>query len=269
MEANNGGLEIDTVPKDPIAAIMSYEDYEKGEPRDYPYSYELEKDGKLVHYFGDTHSFDPNDPEYDRLRLEFETFRNKVDSAAAVVMVEGTVKDLAEGVDPVTDGERGFITALAGQAGLPVECPEPNASDELARLRTTFNDDEIALYYFARDLNIWQKLPEKPSLSEFMKPGQQYFEDLGLDYSLDHLTQIAGSILGRAVDPSDPEWSKLADPVSQSNVTNKVARATSISRDQTVVRNIVAATRAGKSVFIVFGGTHAVMQEPALRAALS
>jgi hypothetical protein len=62
-----------------------------------------------------------------------------------------------------------------------------------------------------------------------------------------------------------PAW---FDPARTDTFLNRIARASSAYRNCHMIPLIVGAARGGKRVFVVVGGSHVVVQEPALRSAL-
>jgi hypothetical protein len=59
------------------------------------------------------------------------------------------------------------------------------------------------------------------------------------------------------------------DPVRSDGVLNEIARREGDLRNCHMVPLLIETARAGKRVFVVVGGTHVVLQEPALRSALA
>jgi pheromone shutdown protein TraB len=59
------------------------------------------------------------------------------------------------------------------------------------------------------------------------------------------------------------------DPTVTETILNEIARASSEYRDQFMVKKIARTVCEQKRVFAVVGGSHVVMQEPAIRKLLS
>jgi hypothetical protein len=61
----------------------------------------------------------------------------------------------------------------------------------------------------------------------------------------------------------------ITNPVSADySIINTVCRKASILRDLHIIDYINKLIKNGKNIFIVYGGTHAIMQEPAMRTLL-
>lgn len=78
--------------------------------------------------------------------------------------------------------------------------------------------------------------------------------------------------IGKNIDvENDEQTLDYVDPIpwedkrDKQTVLNQVARATSQYRDAFMVSEIAKALETHKKIFVVFGASHAVMQEPALR----
>ena len=67
------------------------------------------------------------------------------------------------------------------------------------------------------------------------------------------------------LEATDPSW---FDPVKSANFLNVISRRLSEYRDRFMVDLLAGEVLQGKKVFAVVGGSHVVMQEPALRSAL-
>lgn len=74
---------------------------------------------------------------------------------------------------------------------------------------------------------------------------------------------------------NDEQTLDFVDPIpwehnkNNQTVINQIARATSQYRDRFMVSEIAKALQTHKKIFVVFGASHAVMQEPALKELLA
>ena len=77
------------------------------------------------------------------------------------------------------------------------------------------------------------------------------------------------SIFGAEFNDKDIDFiKKVINPTTEFSVNNRVAQASSIYRDTTIVSKILEYWNQDRSLFVVFGLAHAVIQEPALREIL-
>ncbi len=129
-----------------------------------------------------------------------------------------------------------------------------------------------------------QNMPSRDELLHLWKTDrqriEQYLEEIGrqvLPKFIETFERIngasplkqGGSESTKDIIAFDPEIiEQYSDPADFSNVhgkTNAIAAISSRTRDAAIVRKIGAAIAAGKNVFVVYGASHAVMQESALR----
>ncbi len=87
----------------------------------------------------------------------------------------------------------------------------------------------------------------------------------GYDFSLEHMRNIHADLFGKAFDENDIKFIRsVSSPVSLYGVTNQVSRRSSKIRDEYIVDQIVKHINDGYSLFVQFGGSHAVVQRPYL-----
>jgi hypothetical protein len=80
------------------------------------------------------------------------------------------------------------------------------------------------------------------------------------------LRTLAGQLLPEFDPRAVPkQW---FDPTNTDTPLNSISRASSDYRNCYMVPMLAAAARHGKRVFVVVGGSHVIMQEPALRSLL-
>ena len=97
----------------------------------------------------------------------------------------------------------------------------------------------------------------------------------GFDYSYERAIQLGEQILGKSIDvENEPEALDFIDPIpweekkDKQTTLNRIGEASSLFRDKKIVSDIADALKTHKRVFVVYGASHAAMQEPALRKAL-
>ena len=255
-------------------SLMTYT-YEKYLQKDQPlpYVFEVKNGEKKLVYFGAKHFYDPEDEQVEEVSRAWEDFLKRTAGQDALVLVEGGTRDVA--INEVTaierDGEAGLISYLAAQAGVSVESPEPPKSYEIDELLKSFKKEEILYYYFARAVAQWHRTDKSVDWESYIR---QILSDeaRGLGYQSDFLgviSEIHHRIFSAKLDVNDEDhFNQAEDPTVITSVSSEVARATSILRDQYILGEVEKKWKEGKSLFVVYGGTHAVMQEPALRALL-
>ena len=274
--------------EEPKAEVMTYEEYAEVH-HDTPYVFEIESGDKKISYFGAEHSRNPQNPMFEELEQKF------LETNPDIVFVEGwnRLEEVKPGIikgfkkasrENIIKqfGEPGFTMKLAAEAGIDLESPEPKFRDEINHLlERGFGREEIFAFYAYRQIEQYHRTPEKPELEEYLAPFiQKEFSVAAkwkdFDYSVKHLQEIGNKIWGEKGDLNDPRHAEeknnptLSDDTKdRQTVVNEIARQSSRYRDECVVERIKEAIKEKDRLFIVFGATHAVMQEPALRKMFS
>ena len=266
----------------PKYETMTFEEYAE-KTHNPVYVYEIEDGQKKITYFGVKHSNQPDNQMFKEIEQKFR------DANPQVVFVEGMhfsengkqelIKEMkeADAKTVINDwGESGFAFKLAADAGVEVESPEPNFTEEVENLvELGFSKDEIFAYYVYRQANSYQRIPEKPPIEEYIGSYIERFQkDTGwkdFDYSFEHLQQIGKEIWGDRGDiEKEDAW--RTDPVPYKNKksslwnnVNRISQQSSYFRDRYTIHRIEETMKKHDRLFIVFGSSHAFIQERALR----
>lgn len=244
----------------------------------WPYILTLEYQGSQLYYFGEAHSFDPNNPQWDEVRLLWKKFLDATQGKLRIVFVEGGLPRLPESCTESeaikSDGGAGLGEWLARQAGIEVRSPEPPEARERAELEKQFTRDEIQYYYFARVALQWIRLlePRMPFdtyIQAFLDADRKYANWDGYDFSLEHMQTLHLQFTGKEFDLADEGiFYDQSNPANSKTIGGRLARANS-SRDEHIAEQIVSTMKQGVSIFAIYGGGHVVVQEPLLRELLS
>ena len=251
--------------------IMSYQEYAKIR-HDIPYVYKFINQNQTLFYFGANHCCDPENKQYPFLQQEFSDFLEITKGNNCIVLVEGSLRGIAQTKhEAITQqgGEGGLITLLAHQANIPCMCPEPEDEYLHTELLKTFSHDEILYRYFAQiclQFNRYKQAANSDVTFERFHNGYRnkfHFADL------DRMKKIHANLFHTEFNPDDKQFFyDITNPVDGATVINLICRVGSILRDQYIVDNISKLLEQGKNIFIVYGATHAVMQENAIQALL-
>jgi hypothetical protein len=215
----------------------------------------LHKEG-CIFYFGAYHSCDPGDPQFLALEMFWKEFLERTDGTDCVVLVEGSLRQLHNTREKAIkeSGEGGLITFLAYRSSICIECPEPPQELLDNYLRNMFNPEVILYKRFAENmLDIIRSSKYTVIFEDMFDQGEiiaihkRYFEEPLIVENEAFFTLITNPLL--------PEKS----------IINKVCREASIFRDRYIVSYIHRLIKTKKNVFVVYGGTHAVMQEAAIK----
>lgn len=264
-----------------LAKMMTVQEY-SGIRHRTPYVFELSRGEKHLTYFGASHENRPNHPQFAELQDAFENAKPDI------VLVEG-MRDLRENKQEFARwaqsmtrdeiirhvGEPGLSIKLAFDKGIEAHSPEPGDADVYNHLLSQgFTKDEVFSYMVFRMLPQYQSSDEKVDFRDYVKRTINQFAQTtqweNYDYSYEHAMSIGESIVGHSVQPETSLRAEdYVDPIPYPDVTetafHRVARATSLYRDTFMVREIAEVLRSHNRLFIVFGSSHAIMQEPALR----
>lgn len=247
-----------------------------------PYIFKLEAGNKKVYYFGTRHTRDPKDP----ILLEIE--RAFLESGPDVVFVEGVnVKGDKKAFDekiknsPQEDlipkmGESGSLLKLAIEKNIDWHCPEPTDEELYKHLVGNFSADYIFAWEIFHLLPQYNRLMKHEGFEQYVAPFIDRFKQStncsGFDYSYDRAIAIGKEVLGKNIDvENDPDALDYIDPIpwpekkNKQTILNQISRASSLFRDKKIVGDIADALRTHNNILILYGASHAVMQEPALR----
>ena len=264
--------------------VMTFEEYAE-KHHDTPYLFEVRNKNKLVEYFGAEHSNDPQNPMFEHIEEKFKEANPQVVFVEGVNTLAKRKEAFAEEIkkadrDTVIEkmGESGFALKLAVETGADIISPEPDFRSEIEHLiRKGYGKEEIFAYYMYRTIEQYHRNQEKLPTDEYLTPYLNEFREASawpdFDYSLEHLQRIGTRIWGEKGDMLQRDGSRT-DPtpreVEQALWTpvNDVAQQSGYFRDKHIVGRIEETMKEKDRLFVVFGASHAVMQEPALRKVL-
>lgn len=260
-----------------MSKVMSYDKYLQVQAdKHVPYFFSLVQPPHLLYYLGVRHSFNTNDPQYPVIRNHWHNFLNEADANNSLVYIEaGQRITLRENESQAIElnGESGLMIYLAHKANIPVECPEPDKLTEFHALKELFNPDEILFYYTARVVAQYFRLINPPSLEKYVQKyierDKKIFGQPAAHWSWNHFKELAKQYESPGFDKSSERfWKDISNPTIQGNIINEVTRTSSRLRDEHIANEIIKQFKSGKSLFITYGSSHAVMQEPYIKAQL-
>jgi hypothetical protein len=265
--------------------LISAEEYAELE-HETPYEYHLKGGGKEILYVGTPHSHDPHEPIFEQIKSHIEQF------SPDLVLIEGSAslnkyspEDLRKEATKLSDeetilehGEALFTAKIASEKGIRVYSPEPEENKIANYLEQKgISKDAIFAYCMARFIDAYHRYPEKPDVEEYMDRYKTYMqENIGwqnYDFSLDHFKEVQKKLWDKEFDLEDNEfYEQASDPIPWENKSytevNKAAAFSNRFRDEYMIDNIQDLLAQYKKILIVFGASHAVMQEPALKKLL-
>lgn len=251
---------------------MSFEEYAASR-HPTPYTFSIQSGSSCLYYFGERHSYDPTHEEWDIEKKFWQSFLNDTEGKKRMVFVEGTRRTSAadEASAILNDGGMGLITYLAHQENIDTYCPEPDRTYERSELLKHFSKEESQYYYFARIVGQWNKRQEpRPDFEEyindFLQKDKRTTGWTDFDFSIEHMKKIHTALFHKEFDKNDVKFfNTICRPTEAGTVINNVAQISCKIRDTYIVQQIQRYLAEGYSIYVQFGATHAVMQEPLLR----
>ncbi len=240
---------------------------------DAPFTLELKNDRQALYYFGANHSRDLNNHQYTILREYWARFLRETAGRNQIVLTEGRLRSPKESEAEAIKhgGEGGFATYLASQEGVTVACPDLGPSELMASL-SEFTKEEFLLGEFISYADhikrrLHRKLEVLPRIQVWCDWEKQQNIWEGVDITPENILKIYERILGRPFSEEE-NFNAIHDPNNTGTRINELARAASDLRDMNVVSEIERYWNEGKSIFVVFGSGHLIIEEPALRELL-
>jgi hypothetical protein len=262
--------------------ILTYEQYEKIEHKR-PYIFELKSKNKHLLYIGFGHSNNIDNPDFTILKNEFVKFKPNI------VFIEG-ITDFDKNKQQVLKylknhtlqqatkkmEERGFISKLAYENGIEIYSPEPSFKKEIEHLLSNgFKKDEIFAFDLYRTVVQHHRNKVQDPIENYLHPYiggfKRYSNWSNFEYTTANLQKIGERIWGKNNGSINVENKWRVDPVKRKGLpwtnVNLVSQQSGYFRDEYICKQIRKYLKKYNKVFVVFGASHAVMQEPYLRKA--
>ncbi|NOG55405.1 MAG: hypothetical protein HND57_13965 [Planctomycetes bacterium] len=228
--------------------------------RPHVYTCEAASGAGAVTVFGAEHTQDPNDPQVDLIRSEWEALHPTV---ALIESDLGMMFPLF--MDPVvTFGEPGFVHALAREDDVPTYTWEPADGVVLRRvLNDGFTLQQVALRwilgpYFSQVRHGRLADPDG-FVRDTLDQRSRVFEIEGVIASMDDIEAAWQSAF-----PDGPDWREVSDEFGLPGFLGEMDL--NRPRDEHLVSCLAALIAQGERVFVICGSSHAVKIEPAVRA---
>ncbi len=269
-----------------LNTIMTAEEY-SAMRHTTPYSFKLELGDKELYYFGSRHMNDPSNPLFAEIENAFNTEKPDIvivegismNSNRQKVYFETNIKSSSREEVIHKMGEVGFTLKLALENGIEWESPEPQYEDVYKYLLDEgFSKEEIFVHEVLHILPQYNLQMKREGFEAYVVPYIERFKEIthwrDFDYSYEHALSLSEAICGEiidvehdthALDRIDPiPWE---DKVDSQTVLNRIGEKTGIYRNRNIVTGILDGLKTYNRIFVVYGASHAVMQEPALKKA--
>lgn len=233
-----------------------------------PFSFEIQNEKQSLFYFGANHSHDPENDQYPILREYWNKFLQVTKNQERIILVEDSVRPVEVNESAaIIRGAEGSITALWGhKENIPHVSPDVTL-EELAKKFPEIPEEEVLLYRFLDVTNAFQRHHLSGTFEDVVNNWIEDKRRKGFDISIDRLKILYKNILGREFDIKD-EMNSLVNPNNIGTRINEIAQILSDAREVNIVSEIEKYWKEGKSLFVVFGSGHLVVQRPALEKLL-
>lgn len=261
-----------------LEKLMTIDEYSNVK-HDKPYIFEItsKDNSKSILFFGAKHTADPGDSMFPQLKTSFENYKPDLVIVEAAPGPQGLTREefnagiVSQTIDEVIKrrGEPGFTIRMAVENGIEWFCPEPDRNDEFQYLlEEGYSQQEIQAWALFRNIPVFNKRRGERTFDEFARSSITHFlEKTGwsLTNSIEDIINTGKGMIGEDIDvKNDMEIHKYINP-GEGNKMQKLSKLSWAYRDRTILENIITQLDKYDHIFIVYGASHAVVQEPALR----
>jgi hypothetical protein len=229
-----------------------------------PYVVDIARGGSRLVLFGSQHSSDPAHPMFDRIEAAFSAV------APAFALHEGTppAVEADREIAIRRHGEAGLVRHLAARAGVETDSMDIPLAEEAQLLRREIAQGEALVFLVVRQLASYNR---KTARMDFDGYFGEFFDRIGpplelaIDWPLieaEHLRVLGRALSARRVTALE------TDPMYDDLPTQRISRLSNRLRDEHMLRRLIDALTEHRRLFATVGVSHAVMLEPALRAAV-
>lgn len=253
--------------------LMSFEEY-SSHHHEVPYFYLIKCAQQSLYYFGVKHTRDPHHPQFNLLLEKWQDFLFETALAKRIVFIEGRastdqITTLEESIN--NRGETGAAIFLSNQEHIPFYRPEPETKYEVEELLKEFSREDIFYFYVSRavgsSLRVSSSKDHTKILDLKIKQYQNELQWSDFDFSRGNFEKIHQKIFNKKINFDDKDFFiKISNPKLSETKINIITKKASTIRNNFILNQIEKYWLEGYSIFIVYGASHAVMQEPAIRS---
>lgn len=235
----------------------------------------LGNEGLCLIGLGLTHRSDLSNPHHQilsRKAADFTTFTDRLGRGhRRVIINEGGVWPYSKSLDLAYEegGEAQWLQNFGMQIDTEVVSPElPNEGVDLL-LDEGFTPEEIACYYFVRQVPQWQRLTRRPDFSTYIqREMDRYRPLLSFDFSLPNLITLYEDTYHKHFSQLDTRFFLEQSTGYMLNPTSRVQQVTiacNMGRDINLIHTIQRYFNEDVSVLTGFGWTHIRALQPRLQ----
>ncbi len=230
-----------------------------------PYVVDVTRGGSRLLLFGGPHGSDPAHPVFDQIEEAFSRL------SPAFALHEGTppAVETDREVAIRRHGEAGLVRHLAARAGIETASMDIPLAEEARLLLREIGQGDALVFLVVRQLASFNRKTARMDFDgyfgDFFALIAPALELAAIDWPLierEHRRVLGRPLSARRVTAAE------TDPMRDELPTQRIARFSNRLRDEHMLRRLVDALAGHERVFATVGVSHAVMLEPALRAAL-
>ena len=257
------------------ARVLDYSGWTEARGQSWGYRWSGEGSGALT-IFGAEHQRDPAHPQFARIAAAY------AQASPDLIFFEGPDRGIADSAEETirTRGESGYARFLATRGEADIRSLEPSPGEQMAMLLAAHPLDQVNLFFVLREAARLRDREGKTgaALDEavlvLIGRSAEMAARGGLTVPVTDLATLDAT--ARRYWP-DRDWRTLpadwfspgADDQATGGVfLGAINRSDSMNRDRHMVRQLLAAARAGERVVAVVGRNHVPMQAPALDCGL-
>lgn len=252
---------------------MTMEEYNKMRHKT-PYVFSLSSGKQFLFYFGCEHTRDSQNGQFSKIEGFWSDFLNKTNKQNCLVFIESVPlpKIMGEREEIIKEyGERGFMVWLTEKEKIPFHHPEIRIGEEAEILAKSFPKKLIIYFFFIRSVQSWIRgnAPDdfEAILERAANACRQRISWQDVSCSVEDMKKIHEEIFGESLSLKNRKNIDRAPvPIYYDSIINEIARKSSHIRNVRVLEEIEKFWREGKNLFILYGASHAVMQEVAIKS---
>ncbi len=262
--------------------VLNYEQYARhpfAQNKKPTYTYTLEKGDKVLCFFGATHTNDPLHPIFNEIKNLFDVVKPDMVYVEGYRYANTHKQELIRELQAETpehskiQGESHFTLKLASDSGIAFTSPEPEFSQEISHIVAKgFSKRDIFCYYIYRMIAQYQRTTKKVDIhdcEQYLTRSIDSFKSLeGWDTAEINVfkKEIFDTINLLDLDTYRNETNPVPRPGTERSTIQKVSAESGDFRDSYILDHIYKDLQNHNKIFIVYGSSHAVRLEPALRA---
>ncbi len=238
---------------------MSFQEYAKTK-HTFPYILDITAGKAHLVYFGIRHTRDPKDKQLKQIRAIWQKLKpDEVFNEDITPQPRATLEDSVK-----FDGERGALAYWAHQNHVQIKTIDRTWREQVQRLPLSIRGSSIKMFFLIRGLEQDLKKPNAGTPEQTAQRELDFLNSQNISWPPNKVSEIDSfwKMLDMGGDWRKPKIAWI-DP-SGNGPLNNIGKALSKIRDEQMVETLEQELKKGKRILGVVGGSHVIMQEPAL-----